>query len=86
MQIIPQKCRYKVMSTKIEIRLAKAEPVHWTSLEYTREIAVVQRPNVSSGTRSYTCEQIISSCKAAVPFPLLCVHYFYLFVLLCNQE
>ncbi|XP_059298846.1 protein SGT1 homolog [Lycium ferocissimum] len=47
-KIIPEKCRYEVMSTKIEIRLAKAEPIHWTSLEYTREVAVVQRPNVSS--------------------------------------
>nr|BBA20396.1 suppressor of G2 allele of SKP1 [Nicotiana africana] len=47
-KITPAKCRYEVMSTKIEIRLAKAEPLHWTSLEYTREPAVVQRPNVSS--------------------------------------
>ncbi|KAM3376040.1 protein SGT1 A-like [Capsicum galapagoense] len=49
-KIIPQKCRYEVMSTKFEIRLAKAESVHWTTLEYTRDIAVVQRPNVSSGS------------------------------------
>ncbi|XP_060203746.1 protein SGT1 homolog [Lycium barbarum] len=47
-KITPAKCRYEVMSTKIEIRLAKAEPLHWTSLEYTREPVVVQRPNVSS--------------------------------------
>ncbi|KAJ8543118.1 hypothetical protein K7X08_005641 [Anisodus acutangulus] len=44
---------YEVMSTKIEIRLAKAEPIHWTSLEYTREVAVVQMPNVSLGTHAY---------------------------------
>ncbi|CAN4097549.1 unnamed protein product [Withania somnifera] len=49
-KIIPQKCRFEVMSTKIEIRLAKAEPVHWTSIEYNRETVVVQRPNVSSGS------------------------------------
>ncbi|KAJ8554371.1 hypothetical protein K7X08_025049 [Anisodus acutangulus] len=47
-KITPAKCRYEVMSTKIEIRLAKAEPLHWTLLEYTREPVVVQRPNGSS--------------------------------------
>lgn len=48
-QITPAKCRYEVMSTKIEIRLAKAELLHWTSLEYTTEPVVIQRPIVSSG-------------------------------------
>lgn len=48
-QITPAKCRYEVMSTKIEIRLAKAEPLHWTSLDYTREPVVIHRPVVSSG-------------------------------------
>ncbi|KAK8657231.1 hypothetical protein V6N13_035482 [Hibiscus sabdariffa] len=47
-KIIPDKCRYDVLATKIEIRLAKAEPVHWTSLEYSREAVVPQRINVSS--------------------------------------
>ncbi|MBA0761285.1 hypothetical protein Gotri_023956, partial [Gossypium trilobum] len=46
--LIPEKCRYDVLSTKIEIRLAKAEPIHWTSLEFSREVAVPQRVNVSS--------------------------------------
>ncbi|KAK5785536.1 hypothetical protein PVK06_040130 [Gossypium arboreum] len=48
-KIIPEKCRYDVLSTKIEIRLAKAEPIHWASLEFSREVAVPQRVNVSSG-------------------------------------
>ncbi|MBA0773640.1 hypothetical protein Gotri_008900 [Gossypium trilobum] len=47
-KIIPDKCRYDVLSTKIEIRLAKAEPIHWTSLEFSMEVAVPQRINVSS--------------------------------------
>ncbi|KAM3247827.1 Protein SGT1 -like protein A [Capsicum annuum] len=47
-KITPAKCRYEVMSTKIEIRLAKAEPLHWTSLDYTREPVVIHRPVVSS--------------------------------------
>ncbi|KAL4279060.1 hypothetical protein GQ457_03G013890 [Hibiscus cannabinus] len=49
-KIIPEKCRYDVLSTKIEIRLAKAEPIHWASLEFSREVAVPQRVNVSSVT------------------------------------
>ncbi|KAE8664037.1 Protein SGT1-like protein [Hibiscus syriacus] len=49
-KIIPDRCRHDVLSTKIEIRLAKAEPIHWTSLEYSREAAVPQRVNVSSVT------------------------------------
>ncbi|KAK4431419.1 protein SGT1 [Sesamum alatum] len=53
-KIIPAKCRYDVMSTKIEIRLAKSDTVHWTSLEFNREVAVLQKPNVSSGNQKPT--------------------------------
>ncbi|KAH6804600.1 phosphatase-like protein [Perilla frutescens var. frutescens] len=48
-KIIPAKCRYNVMSTKIEIRLAKADSALWTSLEFNRDVAVVQQASVSSG-------------------------------------
>lgn len=51
-QIVPSKCRYEVLSTKIEIRLAKAEPIQWTSLEYVKDVAVVQKINIS--TRKWT--------------------------------
>ncbi|XP_074281743.1 protein SGT1 homolog B-like [Silene latifolia] len=47
-KVVPAKCRYDVLSTKIEIRLTKAEAVHWTSLEFTKDIAVVQKVNVSA--------------------------------------
>ena len=47
-QIIPSKCRYEVLSTKIEIRLAKAEEIHWTSLEFSTGNTVPQRVNVST--------------------------------------
>lgn len=47
-KIIPAKCKYQVLSTKIEIRLAKAEPIQWTSLEYTKDVAVPRKINVSS--------------------------------------
>ncbi|GAB2212693.1 hypothetical protein Droror1_Dr00020674 [Drosera rotundifolia] len=48
-KIVPSKCTYEVLSTKIEIRLAKAEPIHWTSLEFVKENIATQRINVSSG-------------------------------------
>ncbi|XP_044468469.1 protein SGT1 homolog B-like [Mangifera indica] len=47
-KIIPAKCRYDVLSTKVEIRLAKAETIHWTTLEFTKENTVLRRVNVSS--------------------------------------
>ncbi|KAI3800194.1 hypothetical protein L1987_35504 [Smallanthus sonchifolius] len=47
-KIIPTKCRYDVLSTKVEIRLAKAESIHWTSLEFVNNSLVVQRSNVST--------------------------------------
>ncbi|XP_042001249.1 protein SGT1 homolog [Salvia splendens] len=47
-KIFPAKCRYSVMSTKIEIRLAKADSIHWTSLEFNKDVAVVQKATVSS--------------------------------------
>ncbi|KAK4262816.1 hypothetical protein QN277_028324 [Acacia crassicarpa] len=46
-KIIPDKCRFVVLSTKIEIRLAKAEAITWTSLEYSKE-AVLQTKNSPS--------------------------------------
>ncbi|KAA8533666.1 hypothetical protein F0562_031183 [Nyssa sinensis] len=48
-KIIPQKCKFDVLSTKIEILLAKAEAIHWTSLEFSKEATVLQRINVPSG-------------------------------------
>ncbi|GAB2265143.1 Cochaperone protein [Dionaea muscipula] len=49
-KIIPSKCRYEVLSTKIEIRLVKVEPIHWRSLELIKENIVPQKINVSSAT------------------------------------
>lgn len=53
-KIIPSKCRYEVLSTKVEIRLAKAEAIQWTSLEYNRDNSVEPRVNVSSGAQRPT--------------------------------
>ncbi|KAA8533668.1 hypothetical protein F0562_031185 [Nyssa sinensis] len=53
-KIIPAKCKFDVLSTKIEIRLAKAEAIHWTSLEFSKEATVLQRINVPSGSQRPT--------------------------------
>ncbi|KAI3712539.1 hypothetical protein L1987_71097 [Smallanthus sonchifolius] len=50
-KIIPAKCKYVVLSTKLEIRLAKVEPVHWTSLEFSKNSLVVRSSTVSSGNQ-----------------------------------
>nr|BAS69664.1 SGT1-like protein [Brassica rapa subsp. chinensis] len=47
-KIIPEKCRYEVFSTKVEIRLAKAETITWASLEYVKGQALLPKPNVAS--------------------------------------
>ncbi|XP_073297760.1 protein SGT1 homolog isoform X2 [Primulina huaijiensis] len=47
-KIVPAKCRYVVLSTKIEIRLAKAEAINWSSLEFSKNVAVVQKEIATS--------------------------------------
>ncbi|KAL6979540.1 Cochaperone protein [Sarracenia purpurea var. burkii] len=53
-KIVPEKCRFEVLSTKVEIRLMKAEAINWASLEYSKEVAVPQRINVPSGVQRPT--------------------------------
>lgn len=53
-KIVPAKCRYVVMSTKIEIRLAKADILSWTSLEFTNDVSVLQKIIVPSGSSKPT--------------------------------
>lgn len=50
-KIIPARSRFEVLSTKIEIRLAKAEPLHWTSLEYAGQVLVQRKVPASSAHR-----------------------------------
>ncbi|KFK31591.1 hypothetical protein AALP_AA6G132400 [Arabis alpina] len=47
-KIIPEKCRYEVLSTKVQIHLAKAEIITWASLDYGKEQAILPKPNVAS--------------------------------------
>lgn len=49
-KIVPANCKYVVLTTKIEIRLAKVEHIHWTSLEFVKDV-VVRSSNVPSGTQ-----------------------------------
>ncbi|CAL9051136.1 unnamed protein product [Musa banksii] len=46
-KIVPEKCKYEIFSSKIEIRLFKAEAITWTSLEFSKDKKVVQKVNVS---------------------------------------
>ncbi|KAF8013367.1 hypothetical protein BT93_I1265 [Corymbia citriodora subsp. variegata] len=47
-KVIPEKCRYQILSTKVEIRLAKAEAIQWKSLEYSKEATVPQKVTLPS--------------------------------------
>ncbi|KAJ3683088.1 hypothetical protein LUZ60_013315 [Juncus effusus] len=49
-KIVPEKCRFTVLSTKIEIKLFKAEPITWTSLEYSDKKAVPQKINTPASS------------------------------------
>ncbi|XP_077227702.1 protein SGT1 homolog isoform X2 [Tasmannia lanceolata] len=51
-KIIPEKCRYELLSTKIEICLSKAEAINWPSLEFSKDHTVPQKINVTSGLQS----------------------------------
>lgn len=50
-QVDPGSCSFKLLSTKVEVRLAKSESIHWIGLEAAaRAKTVVAQPiNVSSG-------------------------------------
>lgn len=47
-QIVPEKSRYQVLSTKVEIRLAKVEAITWKSLEYSDK-AIPRKINTLPG-------------------------------------
>ncbi|KAH9309770.1 hypothetical protein KI387_037681 [Taxus chinensis] len=50
-KIVPERSRYSILSTKIEIRLAKAETINWTSLEYDKNQTVPQKAYVASDSK-----------------------------------
>jgi len=49
-KIVPEKCRFTVLSTKIEIRLFKAEAITWTSLEYSDKKTVPLKINTPASS------------------------------------
>ncbi|KAJ3671035.1 hypothetical protein LUZ60_008461 [Juncus effusus] len=57
-KIIPEKCKFQVLSSKIEIHLSKAESIAWTSLQYTSSISVPHKINSS---------QVVKADKPAYP-------------------
>ncbi|KAL8138883.1 hypothetical protein V2J09_004884 [Rumex salicifolius] len=52
-KIIPDKCKFSVRSTTVEIRLVKVEAIQWTSLEYSNKVVVPQKAYSSPGDSSY---------------------------------
>uniref|UniRef100_A0A0D9V339 Protein SGT1 homolog n=1 Tax=Leersia perrieri TaxID=77586 RepID=A0A0D9V339_9ORYZ len=46
-KIIPDKSKYQVLSTKVEIRLAKAEQITWTSLDYDNKPNAIPQKIIS---------------------------------------
>ncbi|MQL95993.1 hypothetical protein Taro_028665 [Colocasia esculenta] len=70
-KIVPSKCRYIVLSTKIEIHLYKADAITWTSLEYTKEKAVPQKIVVSSEPASVSNRPTYPSSKMKVDWDKL---------------
>ncbi|XP_057450010.1 protein SGT1 homolog A-like isoform X2 [Lotus japonicus] len=54
-KVIPDKCKFVVLSTKIEIRLAKAEAINWTSLEYSKDMPPqkIKVPTIQSERPAY---------------------------------
>eukprot|EP01018_Ginkgo_biloba_P031871 Gb_04132 [translate_table: standard] len=42
-KIIPEKCKYAILTTKIEIHLAKAQHINWASLEYNKKQGVLPK-------------------------------------------
>ncbi|CAI5532009.1 unnamed protein product [Closterium sp. Naga37s-1] len=65
-KVDPAQSKHVLMSTKIEVRLAKAEAIHWTALEATRRPAVVQPVNVSDETAEKLKHMYPSSRKQHV--------------------
>ncbi|XP_058223489.1 protein SGT1 homolog B [Rhododendron vialii] len=53
-KVVPDKCRFEVLSTKVEIRLVKAEAINWPSLEYSKEVAV-PHVNASPALKTPSC-------------------------------
>ncbi|CAN6485791.1 unnamed protein product [Victoria cruziana] len=63
-KIVPKMSRYEVLSTKIEIRLHKADTINWTSLEYKRKAKVSTLPKLNSPTDLKTERPTYPSSKS----------------------
>ncbi|XP_009409053.2 protein SGT1 homolog isoform X1 [Musa acuminata AAA Group] len=69
-KIVPANCRYQVLSTKVEIRLLKAETITWTSLEYSGK-AVPQKINTFSDAATMQQRPSYPSSKSKVDWDKL---------------
>ena len=63
-RISPSQSRQSLLSTKVEIKLAKAEAIHWTGLEASARTSVVQPVNVSDGEKAQAYAHVHASMCA----------------------
>lgn len=50
MQIVPAQCSYSVLSTKVEIKLAKADGTQWKQLEFDSKPQIVKTVVIPKGS------------------------------------
>ena len=73
-RISPSQSRHSLLSTKVEIKLSKAETIHWTGLEASARTSVVQPVNVSDGERARTSESRLARIHlCAFVYAIVCV-------------
>lgn len=49
MQIVPAQCSYNPLSTKVEIKLAKADSIQWKQLEFDPKPQIVKTVVIPKG-------------------------------------
>ncbi|KAL7229857.1 hypothetical protein ACSBR2_008416 [Camellia fascicularis] len=62
-KIVPSKCKYEVLSTKIEIQLAKAEAIQWASLAFSKESTTLKPIYPSSKPRRVDWDKLEAQVK-----------------------
>ncbi|OAY82117.1 Protein SGT [Ananas comosus] len=70
-KIVPAKCRYDVLSSKVEIHLWKAEPITWTSLEFSDKRAVPQKMSNIPDSASQSQRPSYPSSKSKIDWDKL---------------
>lgn len=62
-KVVIEKCKYTILTTKVEIRLAKEEMLQWKTLDYDQNQTVMQPPAISTSVADTKLEYPSSSKK-----------------------